>query len=81
MILPSDFVLTDSFLSVTRNDWVLNFELCFVASPMAKNMSFLFQNNAAIVVTVDPLAHPSELRQSHLPRYQLGKEVRNSYKH
>nr|CAG4647891.1 EOG090X05V1 [Moina brachiata]SVE93001.1 EOG090X05V1 [Moina brachiata] len=52
MLLPSDFALTDSFLSITRNDW----------------------NNAAIVVSVDLLAHPTALRQSHLPRYQLGKE-------
>nr|SVE70412.1 EOG090X05V1 [Daphnia similis]SVE71036.1 EOG090X05V1 [Daphnia similis]SVE72299.1 EOG090X05V1 [Daphnia similis] len=52
MVLPTEFVLTDAFLSLTRNDW----------------------NNGAIVVSVDASAHPSELRESPLPRYQLGKQ-------
>nr|CAG4644781.1 EOG090X05V1 [Leptodora kindtii] len=52
VILPSDFALTEAFLSMTTNDW----------------------NNGAVVVSLDPLAHPGELRESHLPRYLLGKE-------
>nr|CAG4636999.1 EOG090X05V1 [Ceriodaphnia reticulata]SVE72925.1 EOG090X05V1 [Ceriodaphnia reticulata] len=51
-VLPSEFVLTDAFLSLTKNDW----------------------NNGAIVVSVDPAAHPPNLRESCLPRYQLGKK-------
>ncbi|XP_046447592.1 28S ribosomal protein S29, mitochondrial-like [Daphnia pulex] len=51
MVLPSDFLLTDALLSLTRNDW----------------------NNGAVVVSVDPSAHPPELRESPLPRYLLGK--------
>nr|CAG4643197.1 EOG090X05V1 [Ilyocryptus agilis] len=52
MILPSDFVLTEAFLSITKNDW----------------------NNGAVVVSVDTLAHPSEVRESFFPRYLLGKQ-------
>ncbi|XP_057370312.1 small ribosomal subunit protein mS29-like [Daphnia carinata] len=51
-VLPTEFALTDAFLSLTRNDW----------------------NNGAIIVSVDAAAHPSELRESPLPRYQLGKQ-------
>nr|CAG4650964.1 EOG090X05V1 [Simocephalus serrulatus]SVE94226.1 EOG090X05V1 [Simocephalus serrulatus] len=52
VVLPSDFVVTEAFLSITKNDW----------------------NNGAVVVSVDPVAHPNELRESYLPRYQLGKQ-------
>lgn len=52
MISSSEFILTDAFLSITRNDW----------------------SNGAIVVSVDSSANPSELRDSYLPRYQLGKQ-------
>nr|SVE75113.1 EOG090X05V1 [Daphnia dolichocephala] len=52
VVMPTEFLLTDAFLSLTRNDW----------------------NNGAVVVSVDPLAHPTELRESPLPRYQLGKQ-------
>nr|CAG4641684.1 EOG090X05V1 [Eurycercus lamellatus] len=31
-------------------------------------------NNGAVVLSVDPLAHPNETRESYFPRYQLGKE-------
>nr|CAG4647039.1 EOG090X05V1 [Megafenestra aurita]SVE92379.1 EOG090X05V1 [Megafenestra aurita] len=52
IVLPTDFVFTDAFLSITRNDW----------------------SNGAVVVSVDPVAHPTELRESSLPRYLLGKK-------
>nr|CAG4649320.1 EOG090X05V1 [Scapholeberis mucronata]SVE93606.1 EOG090X05V1 [Scapholeberis mucronata] len=52
LISPSEFLLTEAFLSITKNDW----------------------NNGAVVVSVDPAALSGDYRQSHLPRYQLGKQ-------
>ena len=39
------------------------------------NWSLILQNNGAVVLSVDATAHPGELRESHLPRYLLNKEV------
>ena len=79
MISSSEFVLTDAFLSITRNDWVctirINFYFRFLFFFILNNMFHLVQSNGAIVVSVDSSANPSELRDSYLPRYQLGKEV------
>nr|CAG4640849.1 EOG090X05V1 [Eulimnadia texana] len=51
-ISPLDFSLVQSFLSLTKSDWV----------------------NGSVVLTVDTLATTDDQRESHFPRYLLGKK-------
>lgn len=79
LVTPQQVSIVQTGLSAVLSDWVILLKKTFYVYECINIFIYFLQNNGAIVMVTSPRAALNTRRESHLPIYLIGRQVKQYF--